>query len=40
MKEIYGRKYMLEKELREFQVATPGYIDFLRLSEGDSYDSK
>lgn len=40
MKEIYGRKYMLEKELREFQVATPGYIDFLRLSEGDGYGSK
>lgn len=31
MKSIYGRKYILEKELREFQVPTPGYIDFLYL---------
>lgn len=33
MKSIYGRQYMLEKELRDFQVSTPGFIDFLKLSK-------
>ncbi|GGI64719.1 Holliday junction resolvase RecU [Enterococcus alcedinis] len=29
MQSIYGRRYMTEKELKEFQVPTPGYVDFL-----------
>lgn len=29
MKETYGRKYITEKELQEYQVPTPMYIDFL-----------
>lgn len=29
MRQIYGRQYILEKELINFQVPTPGYIDFL-----------
>lgn len=29
MKAKYGRQYILEEELEEYQVATPGYIDFL-----------
>jgi recombination protein U len=33
MKEKYGRQYLLENELREYQVPTPGYIDFLNKSE-------
>lgn len=33
MKEIYGRQYLLETELKEFQVPTPGFIDFLRKRE-------
>ena len=33
MKEIYGRQYLLETELREFQVPTPGFVDFLRKRE-------
>lgn len=34
MKSIYGRKYILEAELQEFQVPTPGYIDFLYKAVG------
>lgn len=31
MKELYGRQYLLESELiEEYQVPTPGYIDFLQ----------
>lgn len=29
MAKRYGRKYMTEEELKEFEVPTPGYIDFL-----------
>ncbi|WP_430609718.1 Holliday junction resolvase RecU [Enterococcus sp. DIV0876] len=32
MKARYGRQYILEEELSEYQVATPGYIDFLNKS--------
>ena len=38
MKELFGRQYILEKELREYQVPTPGYVDFLRQSEGSAGD--
>ncbi len=34
MKELFGRQYILEKELKEYQVPTPGFVDFLRHSEG------
>ncbi|MDT2850162.1 Holliday junction resolvase RecU, partial [Vagococcus carniphilus] len=30
MKEIYGRQYMTEEEIKKYQVPTPGYIDFLK----------
>lgn len=30
MKERYGRKYMNREDLKEFEVPTPGYIDFLK----------
>ena len=30
MKNIYGRLYMTEEEAKEFEVPTPGYIDFLK----------
>lgn len=30
MKEIYGRLYMTEEEVKTFEVPTPGYIDFLK----------
>lgn len=33
MKEIFGRQYILEDELKKYQVPTPGYIDFLCISE-------
>jgi len=29
IKAKYGRQYILEEELKEYQLATPGYIDFL-----------
>lgn len=29
MKEHYGRLHLLEEELKEFEVRTPGYVDFL-----------
>lgn len=29
MKSIYGRQYMTENDIKEFQVPTPGYVDFL-----------
>lgn len=32
MKEKYGRQYLLEEELKEYQVPTPGFIDFLNKS--------
>lgn len=30
MKNIYGRLYMTEEEVKTFEVPTPGYIDFLK----------
>lgn len=36
MKETYGRKYMTESELKQYQVETPGYIDFLGFWQGGS----
>lgn len=37
MKDLYGRKYMTEKELQDFSVRAPGYIDFLGgLGDGQS----
>ena len=33
MKTIYGRKYMTEDEIKEYEVWTPGYIDFLKAVE-------
>lgn len=36
MKFIYGHKYMTEEDLKEFEVMTPGFIDFLKRSD-DGY---
>lgn len=33
MKEIYGRQYLSEDELKEFEVPIFGYIDFLQLTK-------
>lgn len=30
MKETYGHKYMTEQDLKEFEIPTPGFIDFLK----------
>ncbi|WP_270597433.1 Holliday junction resolvase RecU [Enterococcus asini] len=39
MKELFGRQYILEKELLRYQVPTPGFVDFLRQSEGGAGDA-
>lgn len=30
MKNIYGRQYLTEEDLKKYEVPTPGYIDFLK----------
>ena len=30
MKEIYGRLYLTEEEIKQYEVPTPGYIDFIK----------
>lgn len=34
MKVFFGRQYLTEEDLKEYQVPTIGYVDFLRVSEG------
>ena len=36
MKGLYGRLYMTEDEVKEFEVGTPGFVDFLNPVKSDS----
>lgn len=38
MKEIYGRLYMTEDEVKAFEVWTPGFVDFLNPATGGLID--